>query len=161
MAIKILTSDGIKYLTDKIKTWVTDGFVAKVDGKELTSNDYTDAEKTKLAGIEEGAQVNTIDTAGTGLALDGTTIGHSNSVTAKTTYVGSATTVPRIKYDEQGHVTGTSTATIYPPTTAGESGQVWVSKGSGVGQWKTLVTFSTAEPTADDGSDGDLWAVYE
>lgn len=32
--------------------------VDKVIGKDLSSNDYTDTEKTKLAGIEEGAQVN-------------------------------------------------------------------------------------------------------
>jgi len=32
--------------------------VDKVSGKDLSSNDYTDAEKTKLQGIEDGAQVN-------------------------------------------------------------------------------------------------------
>lgn len=34
--------------------------VDKVSGKGLSTNDYTTAEKTKLAGIEAGAQVNTI-----------------------------------------------------------------------------------------------------
>ena len=34
--------------------------VVKVDGKGLSTNDYTTAEKTKLSGIEAGAQVNTI-----------------------------------------------------------------------------------------------------
>ena len=34
--------------------------VDKVTGKGLSANDYTTAEKTKLGGIEEGAQVNTI-----------------------------------------------------------------------------------------------------
>lgn len=33
-----------------------------VEGKELSSNDYTDEDKTKLTGIEENAQVNTIET---------------------------------------------------------------------------------------------------
>lgn len=33
-------------------------FVQKEEGKGLSSNDYTDAEKTKLAGIEHGAEVN-------------------------------------------------------------------------------------------------------
>lgn len=32
--------------------------VDKVDGKGLSTNDYTTTEKTKLAGIDEGAQVN-------------------------------------------------------------------------------------------------------
>lgn len=34
--------------------------VDKVTGKGLSTNDYTTAEKTKLAGIEAGAQVNTV-----------------------------------------------------------------------------------------------------
>ena len=36
--------------------------VDKVTGKGLSTNDFTDAEKTKLAGIETGAEVNEIDT---------------------------------------------------------------------------------------------------
>lgn len=39
------------------------GKVDKVDGKELSSNDYTDAEKTKLAGIADGANAYTLPTA--------------------------------------------------------------------------------------------------
>ena len=36
--------------------------VDKIDGKGLSTNDYTDAEKTKLSGIANGAQVNVIET---------------------------------------------------------------------------------------------------
>lgn len=36
------------------------GKVDAVTGKDLSTNDYTDAEKTKLAGIAAGAQVNTL-----------------------------------------------------------------------------------------------------
>ena len=36
--------------------------VDAVEGKGLSTNDFTDAEKTKLAGIETGAEVNEIDT---------------------------------------------------------------------------------------------------
>lgn len=38
-----------------------DGKVDKVDGKGLSANDYTDADKSKLAGIAAGAQVNVIE----------------------------------------------------------------------------------------------------
>lgn len=38
-----------------------DNKVNKVDGKGLSTNDYTTAEKTKLTGIAEGAQVNVIE----------------------------------------------------------------------------------------------------
>ena len=64
---------------------------------------------------------NTTYSAGTGLALDGTKFNHSNSVTAKTAYVDTATTVSAnggkikvtdIKYDAQGHVTGSQDRTI-------------------------------------------------
>lgn len=41
--------------------------VDKVNGKGLSSNDYTDAEKTKLAGIATGANKYTLPTAGTSL----------------------------------------------------------------------------------------------
>ena len=34
--------------------------VDKIEGKGLSANDYTDAEKAKLSGIEAGAQVNTV-----------------------------------------------------------------------------------------------------
>jgi hypothetical protein len=39
-----------------------DGKVDKVTGKGLSTNDYTNDEKTKLEGIAEGAQVNVIET---------------------------------------------------------------------------------------------------
>lgn len=44
-----------------------------------------------------------IDTAGTGLSKSGTTLNHSNSVTALTT-----ASFKKVKYDSQGHITGTT-----------------------------------------------------
>lgn len=47
-----------------------DSYVQKVSGKGLSSNDYTSAEKTKLAGIASSAQVNVIESVKvTGSAL--------------------------------------------------------------------------------------------
>lgn len=122
------------------------GKVDKVDGKGLSTNDYTTTEKNKLAGISEsadavsftrslttGTKVGTItingtgtdlyaptntDTtysAGTGLALSGTTFNHSNSITAKNSWDGSKMgplefggnlSVPELTYDSAGHITG-------------------------------------------------------
>lgn len=45
---KVLDDNGVLYLWNKIKA----KFVKQEDGKGLSANDYTDAEKTKLAGIE-------------------------------------------------------------------------------------------------------------
>ena len=48
---KYLDENGLLYLWGKIKAL----FVAKEDGKGLSTNDYTSAEKEKLAGIATGA----------------------------------------------------------------------------------------------------------
>lgn len=47
-----------------------------------------------------------IDTAGTGLSKSGTTLNHSNSITAQT-----STALKKIQYDAQGHITGTDSVT--------------------------------------------------
>lgn len=48
---------GITYVVGKIKE-LLGGKADKEDGKGLSTNDFTTAEKTKLSGIETGAQVN-------------------------------------------------------------------------------------------------------
>ena len=57
MANKYLNFDGLSHLIDKLKASIAKK-VDKEEGKTLSSNDYTDTEKTKLAGIEDGAEVN-------------------------------------------------------------------------------------------------------
>lgn len=147
--------------------------VDKIEGKGLSTNDYTTAEKNKLSGIATGAEVNqnafgnviigsttitadsktdsltlvagtnvtltpdatndkitisatdtdTTYSAGTGLTMNGTTINHSNSITAKTTYNQSTNSpgysgtfkITEPEYDAQGHITGTQVATITMP----------------------------------------------
>ena len=53
-----LDENGLLYLWGKIKEHVTSAIANKVDkvaGKGLSTNDYTTAEKNKLAGLDEGA----------------------------------------------------------------------------------------------------------
>lgn len=50
------------------------GYVEKEAGKGLSTNDYTTDEKTKLAGISAGAEVNVIDT----VKVDGTALTVTN-----------------------------------------------------------------------------------
>lgn len=52
--------------------------------------------------------------------------------------VGGSTAVPVLTFDTYGRCTNKSIQTIYPPTTAGTKGQVWVSKGNGVGEWSDM-----------------------
>ena len=52
-------------LTDSMASSIKTGFdkkVDKVEGKQLSTNDYTTTEKTKLTGLDDGAQVNVIET---------------------------------------------------------------------------------------------------
>ena len=59
MSRKFLDYDGLLYFWNKVKTLLS-GKVDKVDGKGLSTNDYTTDEKNKLAGIEAGANKTTI-----------------------------------------------------------------------------------------------------
>lgn len=54
MANKYLDNSGLSYFWSKLKSLLNNK-VDKVSGKGLSTNDYTTAEKTKLAGIETGA----------------------------------------------------------------------------------------------------------
>ena len=56
-----LTNDSDFVTTTDLSTDL-DNKVDKVDGKGLSTNDFTTAEKNKLTGIETGAQVNKIET---------------------------------------------------------------------------------------------------
>lgn len=58
------------YLINLIK----EGYVQKVTGKELTSNDFTNLFKEKLESIESGAEINKVELIkknGTNLTIDG------------------------------------------------------------------------------------------
>lgn len=48
--MKYLDENGLLYVIQKVKGWLN-GKVDKSDGKGLSTNDYTTAEKTKLAGL--------------------------------------------------------------------------------------------------------------
>lgn len=64
-----LANLGIQAAGDYATTTQLNNKVDKVSGKGLSTNDYTTPEKTKLAGIEAGAEVNAIN----GISVNGTT----------------------------------------------------------------------------------------
>lgn len=52
--MKFLSLDGLTYFWNKVKGYVTTAIAGKVDaveGKGLSTNDFTDAEKTKLDNL--------------------------------------------------------------------------------------------------------------
>ena len=58
--MKYLDYDGLKYFVQQIKVKLNNK-VDKVTGKELSTNDYTTAEKNKLAGIASDANKTTVE----------------------------------------------------------------------------------------------------
>lgn len=75
MAINYLDKDGLILLWDKIKN-VLINKVDKIDGKGLSTNDFTTQEKIKLSSVEGGAQANIIQ----GIQVNGTNTVPSNKV---------------------------------------------------------------------------------
>lgn len=68
-----------------------DKYVAKVSGKDLSTNDYTTAEKDKLSDIEANAQVNVLE----GVQFNGVDL----TITSKKVNVQAATTTQGAKAD--------------------------------------------------------------
>lgn len=70
-----LDLSGVSLLWSKIKLALADK-VDKETGKGLSSNDYTSDEKTKLANVASGAQVNVLE----GIQKNGTTVNITNKI---------------------------------------------------------------------------------
>jgi hypothetical protein len=73
---KYLDYDGLLYFWEKLKAY----FVPAVSGKSLTTNDFTDAYKTKLDGLENYTLPTASTTVLGGVKIDGTTIKITNGV---------------------------------------------------------------------------------
>lgn len=89
---KFLDENGLLYLWSKIKS----AFVAKEAGKGLSTNDYTNADKEKLAGIEAGANNYTLPKASSS-TLGGIKVGAGLEIkddgTLNSTFGGTADSV--------------------------------------------------------------------
>lgn len=72
---KLIDIDLLAYFKSKLDLLFSSK-VDKVDGKGLSSNDYTSTEKTKLAGIASGAQANVLE----GIQVAGTSISPTNKI---------------------------------------------------------------------------------
>lgn len=65
-----LDENGLLYVWGKIKKLLSDGFVAKVAGKGLSANDYTNEDKEKLAGLKTNVQADWDATSGDAAILN-------------------------------------------------------------------------------------------
>lgn len=138
-----------------------DDKVDKVTGKGLSSNDYTNADKTKLDGIEAGAEVNTVDSVN----------GKTGAVTLTATDVGAASTADlnNLSYDVAGKIDVAAKGVAGGVATLGADGKVPTSQlpnGGGTPDGKVDKITATAA-TGDliymalcDGTQGSVKATY-
>lgn len=109
---------------NKVIKAALDAKVPVVSGKGLSTNDYTTAEKTKLSGIEAGAQVNKV----TDVTVNGTTVVGADKVAAidLSNYAtkGDVSAIPKfaISVVTELPTSGISTSTIYLKSNGGSSG---------------------------------------
>lgn len=87
MAVKCIltgqTPSVLDGVTENVQTQLNNK-VDKITGKGLSTQDYTSAEKTKLSGIEEGAQKNTV----TGIKGSAETVYRTGNVNITATNIG-------------------------------------------------------------------------
>lgn len=102
------------YYTKTQTDTLLDDKVDKVTGKGLSTEDYTTVEKTKLAGIEDSAEVNIIET----VKIDGTALTPDSN--------------RAVDIDLSGKVN--------EPTTEGTNGQVLTTDGNGGRTWANAVS---------------------
>lgn len=103
-----------------------DNIVYKEEGKGLSSNDYTNAEKEKLAGIEEGAQVNIIQQ----VKVDGTAL----TVTDKSVNIPLS--------EKIGEVVGSKLTTAYNYKGSVSSPSALPTSGQSIGDVYNILTAS-------------------
>jgi hypothetical protein len=104
--------------------------VDKVIGKGLSTNDYTDLEKSKLEGIEEGAEVNTVTSVATrtgDVVLTKSDVGLSN-VDNTSDVDKPISTLTQTALDNK----------VDEPTVEGTNGQVLTTDGLGGRSWSTI-----------------------
>ena len=126
--------------------------VDKASGKGLSSNDYTSAEKTKLAGIAAGAEVN--QNAFSKVRVGSTTLeADSKEDTLVISGGNHIVILPVEGSDSMSIATDINNATS---SAAGLMSAADKTKLDGIN-----ITVSTSSPTSSQGANGDIWFVIE
>ena len=106
-------------ITNNITGSGTSGYLAKFNGTNTITSGPQLVSTTANKFLRDDGNWQPSVAAGTGISVSGTTVNHSNSVTAGTAGTSSATSgstiaVPYVTYDAQGHITavGTHTHTV-------------------------------------------------
>lgn len=108
MSKKFLDSDGLLYVWSKIKTALS-GKVDAVQGKQLSTNDYTDADKQKLQSIDVGDFTLVPATANT---LGGIIVGNNLSISNDGVLSANSAEYPEASSSESGLMSSTDKAKL-------------------------------------------------
>lgn len=146
---KFLDSNGLLYLWGKIKSLVSVK-VDKVTGKQLSTNDYTDTEKNKLAGIAAGANAYTHPSGDGNSHVPATGTGNSGKFLRAGSTAGSAAWSGLAKTDVTGALgyTPPTSDTVYTHPTG--SGSKHIPSGGSSGQFLKWSADGTAVWAADN-----------
>lgn len=117
---KIVNSSYLYETLQEFKEGYIDDKVDKVEGKSLSTNDYTDAEKSKLSGIATGAQVN--QNAFSNVVIGSTTISADTTTDTLTLVAGSNITITPDATNDKITIASTDTKYTHPTYTAKTSG---------------------------------------
>lgn len=139
---------GITYVVGKIKE-LLGGKVDKADGKGLSTNDYTTAEKTKLAGIASGAQVN--------VQADWNATSGGAVIKNKPTSLPAANTTSTYAADGTAPVNGKAVASAI----AGKANKSTTLSGYGITDAPTKTEMSSAIASAVAGITGISFSVVQ
>ncbi len=117
---KIVNSSYLYETLQEFKTEHIDTKVDKVDGKGLSTNDYTSTEKSKLSGIASGAEVN--QNAFSNVVVGSTTIAADSKTDSLTLVAGSNVTITPDATNDKITIAATDTKYTHPSYTAKTSG---------------------------------------
>lgn len=132
------------------------GKVDKVNGKGLSTNDYTTAEKNKLASVQEGAEAN--QNAFSNITVGSTTISADGKTDTLTLVAGSNVTITPDATNDKVTIAATNTVYSHPTTSGnkhipsgGSSGQIlrWSADGTATWGADNNTTYSVATTSAN------------
>ena len=115
-----LNKEGLKYLWDTYIAREFDKKVDKVNGKGLSTNDYTTTEKNKLAGIAAGAEVN--QNAFSNVIVGNTTIAADAKTDSLTIVAGENVTITPDANNDKITIKATDTVYTHPTHTSATEG---------------------------------------
>ena len=150
-----LSSTSTNPVQNKVINTALGNKVDKVSGKGLSTNDYTNAEKTKLSEIDAGAEVNVIETVkvnGTALEVTDKAVNVSVPVASSSSPVmdGTAAVGTSSNYARADHVhpKDTSKANLASPTFTGTPKAPTAAAGTNTTQIATTQFVTTAVSNA-------------